>query len=539
MLSATRAPSSSTLPPYTDEEPPLVAVDMPSPAREADAEFGGLWERAKLEKALLRKLDARMSILVLIYIMNFVDRTNAAAARLRGFEADLGLQGQQFATLLSILYVGYICMQIPSNMFLNYTGKPSLYLPAAMSLWGGLTIATGFTRNFTGVLITRFFLGFVEAAFFPGALFLLSSWYRREELGLRMAIFYCGSLISNAFGGLIAAGILDTMDGKLGYAAWRWLFIIEGSVTIFVAICSIFILPDFPSNTQWLLPLERRLAEVRIAEDVGNFDNLGEKKSQIQGLRLAVGDWKVWWLAVNMAAFMIALSFFAYFPTLTATLGYSRTVTLLLCAPPWVFATAIAFINARHSDKVRERFFHVVVPVLFGILGLAIALSTMNTAARYIALFLMAQSNAGYVVFLSWVSNSIPNPPAKRAVALALINMVAQLGNVAGSYVFPGSWGPTYRKSYTICIVNFAVSIIMSLVFRRYLISINRRKDQNENLEDEDAMSGSGPSRNSVAGGVAVEGGVEQLGKAGRLKRLTNLDDAKDNMQPRDFRFVY
>ena len=80
---------------------------------------------------------------------------------------------------------------------------------------------TLFMFSFTGALLTRFFLGFIEAAFFPGALFLLSKWYKRDELGLRTALLYCGSLISNAFGSLIASGILDSMDGKLGRAAWR------------------------------------------------------------------------------------------------------------------------------------------------------------------------------------------------------------------------------------------------------------------------------------------------------------------------------
>ena len=76
-------------------------------------------------------------------------------------------------------------------------------------------------HSFVGALLTRFFLGFVEAAFFPGALFLLSKWYKRSELGVRTAVLSCGSLISNAFGSLIASGILDGMEGKLGHAAWR------------------------------------------------------------------------------------------------------------------------------------------------------------------------------------------------------------------------------------------------------------------------------------------------------------------------------
>ncbi|KDQ09012.1 hypothetical protein BOTBODRAFT_69396 [Botryobasidium botryosum FD-172 SS1] len=525
---------------YGDETTPLLAQDAPTMV-ERDAEFGGTIERAKLEKALLRKLDARMSILVLIYILNFIDRTNLATARLRGFESDLGLKGQQFASLLSILYAGYMLMQIPSNMYLNYTGRPSLYLPAAMILWGSLTLVMGFVHTFIGALLARFLLGFVEAAFFPGALFLISSWYRREELGLRMAILSCGSMISNAFGGLLAAGILDSMEGKLGYAAWRWLFFIEGTMTISVATCSIFILPDFPSNTRWLTPLERRLAEMRIAEDVGIAEEDG-KQSPMQGLKMAVTDWKVWWLALTFTSFVIGSSFSVYFPTLSATLGYSRTITLLLCAPPWAFATLVSFINARHSDKTRERFFHVAVPLTVGIIGLLVALATMNTAARYAALFLMAQSNAGSVVFLGWASNSIPNPPAKRAVALALINMVSQTGSIGGSYVYPTAWGPTYRKSYAICIASYSICILMSFIFRKHLISLNKRMDREDlgfgigagrlPVDDAEAVSA------RVAGSDEILDTVEhlpRLGRAGSSSQRKGTDVA----ERRGFRYVY
>ncbi|KAI0082456.1 MFS general substrate transporter [Panus rudis PR-1116 ss-1] len=450
-----------------------------------DEEFGGTERRKKLEKKLIRKLDLRMSILIIIYILNYIDRNNASAARLRGFEADLKLKGQEFNTLLSILYVGYILMQIPSNMFLNYIGKPSIYLPVCMIIWGTISCLTGITNNFIGALLTRFFLGFVEAAFFPGALFLLSKWYTRKELGVRTAMLSCGSLISNAFGSLIASGILSGMEGKRGHAAWRWLFYIEGALTIFVAICAIFILPDFPSTSRrWLSEEEVRLAEKRMTEDVGVGDETEtEGSGQTQGLIMAMTDWKVWWLAIALTSMVVSLSFNAFFPTLSATMGYDRTVTLLLCAPPWAFATIVAFAVTRHSDRVGERFYHIALPLLFGIVGFVIAVSTMNTAARYVSLFLMAQSYAGFITFLAWISNSIPRPPSKRAVALAFINAFSQLGNIAGSYVWPKEWDPTYRYSYAICISTNGLTILMCYVFKRHLESLNKKLEAKEEEE--------------------------------------------------------
>ncbi|KAB5592962.1 hypothetical protein CTheo_3597 [Ceratobasidium theobromae] len=477
-----------------DNTTPSASVSYMLASRDINAEFGGAEERKKAEKRLLRKIDARMSIMV-------IDRNNAAAARLRGFEEDLGLKGQEFATVLSIFYVGYILMQVPSNMFLNYIGRPSLYLPAAMILWGGISCLTGAAHNFVEALLARFFLGFVEAAFFPGALFVLSRWYRREELGLRIAILYCGSLSSNAFGGLLAAGILDGMEGKLGHAAWRWLFYIEGAITLAVAIMAIFILPDFPNNTRGFTPAERRLAELRMIEAWGEADHDSSTESPFHGFMLAIKDWKVWWLAVALTGQVVGLSFNVYFPTLTSTLGYNRTISLLLCAPPWGFAAIVAFIVSRHADKTGERFYHIAGTYTVGIIGFIISMITMNVAARYLSLFLvcyfqgvtrpkltflsyqMAQAYTGFIVFCSWCSNTLPHPPSKRATAIALINSFSQIGNVAGSYVWPSKWGKKYQQSYGICTACCVFTIVMCFVFRQHLIYLNRRLDEGHEVD--------------------------------------------------------
>ncbi|CAA7259721.1 unnamed protein product [Cyclocybe aegerita] len=454
-----------------------------------NVEEGFVENREELERSLIRKLDRRMSILVLIYILNYIDRNNASAARLRGFEEDLHLEGNQFATVLSVLYIGYIMMQIPSNMFLNYFGKPSVYLPACMVIWGGLSVCTGFTTTYFGALWIRFFLGFVEAAFFPGALFLISKWYTRHELSQRTALLTSGNLLSNAFGSLIASGILDGMDGVLGFTGWRWLFFVEGTVTILVAIWSMTILPDFPETSSgWLTPAEKSLAIRRMAEDVGHREDIPEQSmkgslGRWPGLYLAVTDLKVWWLAIALLFMCVSLSFHAYFPTLSATMGYGTTVSLLLCAPPWLFATAAALALSRDSDMVGERSKHITFSLSIGIVGFVMAMSTMNTGVRYVSLFLMAQTYAGFICFLAWASGSVSDTPAKRAVALALINCVSQLGNVIGSYVWPKSWGPTYNMSYTICVLMSSLSITLTMAFRVYLSWLNHNADKLEGEE--------------------------------------------------------
>ncbi|KAF4595991.1 Major facilitator superfamily transporter [Ophiocordyceps camponoti-floridani] len=435
--------------------------------------------RAEIEKRLRRKLDIRCSIFVLIYIMNYLDRQTISAARLRGLQDDLKLDNTQYATCLSILYVGYILMQVPSNMVINRIERPSLYISAAMVLWGLISTLSGLAHDFGSMVCTRFFLGFVEAAFLPGALLLLSKLYTRRELSTRNAILYCGNLISNAFSALVGAAVLSNMQGVLGHAAWRWLFFIEGGTTMVIAVAAAFILPDLPHNTRGLTPEERLVAQLRMTEDVGEADVDDEDQGVFGGLIMALSDVKVYVVMFTVTAYILGLSFNAFFPTLTGTLGFGYVPTLLMSSPPWVFACIVSVLVSRHSDATQEKFWHVVGPLTLGIVGFAISMSTLNVAARYVALFLQAASYAGYIIFYSWISSSFPRPPAKRAVAIALINGFSQLGNVAGSYVWDLK-EDGYRKSYGIVLAMFCVSIAGSCVFRRMLKRLNRELEAGE-----------------------------------------------------------
>lgn len=463
-----------------EQEQPLLDSNEPE---EAQFGFDEPGQREQLERQLVRKVDSRMSILILIYILNYIDRNNAAAARLRGFQTDLNLTDKQFATVLSILYVGYFMMQIPSNIYLNHAGRPSVYLPVCMVVWGGISMATGFANDYFSVLCARFLLGFVEAAFYPGAIFLISRWYKRSELSQRMALLSCGSLLSSAFGALIASGILDVMDGVLGFTAWRWLFFVEGGLTIAVALCSIPILPDFPeSPNSWLTPAEKALAIQRMAEDSGHDSHHPSRPtSLLSGLSLALHDPKVWWFTLGLTSVIISLSFTAYWPTLVAaTLGYGPTATLILCAPPWLVATCFTLAVSRHSDRHGERCFHIVFALLCGIVGFLISILFVNKFIRYLSMFLMTSSYAGFTCMLAWASGSASHPPEKRAVALAFINCISQLGNVLGSYNWPTAWGPSYSKSYLFCILASSIGITFSLRFRQYLVKLNTQQEAKE-----------------------------------------------------------
>lgn len=178
---------------------------------------------------LLRKIDLHLlPFLIVMYLLNFLDRSNLAQARQGSLESDLGMKGTDFNLATSIFFVGYLLMQLPSNMLITRV-QPRVYLSTAMVLWGVVSTCNAAAHSFGALVAIRFCLGFVEAPFFPGAIFLMSSWYTRAELVRRIAWFYSGNALANMFGGLLAAGILGNLDGDMGLASWRWLFIIVSS----------------------------------------------------------------------------------------------------------------------------------------------------------------------------------------------------------------------------------------------------------------------------------------------------------------------
>ncbi|KAF8624306.1 hypothetical protein AX15_005937 [Amanita polypyramis BW_CC] len=356
----------------------------------------GTEERRIAERRLVRKLDMRvLPTIILIYILNHIDRTGVTTARLKGMQKDLGITDVQYATVIAVLFVSYCPAQIPSNVILNWISRPSLYIGICGVLWGLTSALTGITRNFAGITVCRVFIGLPEAAFYPGSIYLLSRWYTKKELSFRSAILYIGSLTSNAFGALLAAGILTRMDGKRGIRAWRWLFFIEGAITIFVSLNSMWLLPDYPHNTRWISPMERRLAQARLADDVGEADRDNIEDSPLAGLKMAITDSKVQLFALMSLSQLLGLSFVQYFPTLTATFGYNTTISLLLAAPPWILASVVCCLNAWNADRTGDRFSHITAPMWGVVIGFIVALSTSSFGGRYASLFLMACGYAG------------------------------------------------------------------------------------------------------------------------------------------------
>ncbi|OBA23211.1 hypothetical protein METBIDRAFT_29735 [Metschnikowia bicuspidata var. bicuspidata NRRL YB-4993] len=434
-------------------------------------------ELEDMHRRITRKVDIRLiPMLVLLYILNYLDRNNIASARLGGLESDLGLQGNQYQICISILFVGYILMQIPANMFLNKYKKPSVFITCIMVSWGTVSTCTAAVQGFGGLLAIRLILGFVEAGFFGSALYILSCWYTRNQLSLRNSLLYSGSLLSGAFSGLIAAGIIENMDYVRGLRSWRWLFIIEGAITVGIAPLAYWVLPDMPQNSRMLSDLEKEVLLYKIRAEIGEDDSDSINTETYWGaFKLCISDIKVWACVGILSWLVAACGVTNFFPSIVETLNFSKVVTLCLTAPPYLLAVVSTFFWARHADKTGERFWHVVGPMVVSIISFIIAVATLNTGARYFAMVIMVPSlYCSFTTILSWMSNSCPRPPLKRAIALSLMNCLSNSASIWNAYLYSSSSAPRYTTAFICNIVFLALAILCAIALRWRLHVLNK-----------------------------------------------------------------
>lgn len=365
-------------------------------------------------------------------------------------------------------------MQIPSNMLMSSKKvRPSLYMSICMASWAIVSACTALTKNYTSLVLVRFFLGVTEAPFYPGALFLLSLFYTRKEIALRISILYSGNIIATAVAGLIAAATFATLDKNLGLKGWQWLFIIEGAATFGVAGLGIFMLPDHPLTTSWLTPEERQLAHNRIQKDTVNSE---ESKGALAGLKQAMCDPRVFLLAFMQNMHLSACSFNNFFPTVIGSLGFNSTITLVLTCPPYIVSGISCVIIGITSGRYNERTWHITISMGVAVVGFVISCVTLNTGARYVSCFLFASgAYAVNSVILGWVSATLGQTPEKKAASLGFINVVANASYIYTAYLYPKSDGPRYLTGMASNAAFGFATVASSWVLRWWLKSTNRK----------------------------------------------------------------
>ncbi|KAF6832030.1 MFS transporter [Colletotrichum plurivorum] len=443
-------------------------------------EFGAHAKTDPNEIALVKKLDAYIiPILWLMYLFNFLDRNAIINARLNHLEEDLGLVGTQYNTCVSILFVGYICGQIPSNMILNRV-RPSWYMAGFCMAWSIVSLLTFKVTSYEGMIACRFFLGITEAPFYPGALYIISMFYTRKEIATRMSLFYTGNMLASSFSGLIAAGIFAGLDGSMADLPSR-LFIIQGALSIAVAVAALFMLPDHPLTTRWLTPEQRQLAHNRIYIDT---TDRRESTSVWVGLREACLDWRTWAFCLMYHLHLAATGFQNFLPTVMQTLGYSVTVTLALTCPPYILAAVVGILVSWTSGRYNERTWHITIMKTIVIGGFIVAVATLNIAARLVGIVFFVGASFGINnIILGWVSSTLGQTNEKKAVAIAMCNTLGSVASIYTPYLWPSTDSPRYLKAWMAGIA-FSIGVIVIAWWLRISLQRRNKKTREEHPEE-------------------------------------------------------
>lgn len=188
-------------------------------------------------------------------------RLTSGNAAIGGMTTDLNFPSNGLSLAVSIFYVTYVIFETPATMLLR-TLRPSRLIPAIVLIWGGISIGNGYAQSFGAVIACRLILGLCEAAFSPCIILYMTTFYRREELGLRICYLYMTIATSGVIGGLLATGLLK-MDGLRGLAGWRWLYILEGALTMLVGLVFFFLIADTYEDARYLTEEDKAICRLR------------------------------------------------------------------------------------------------------------------------------------------------------------------------------------------------------------------------------------------------------------------------------------
>lgn len=357
---------------------------------------------------------------------------------------------------------------------------PARALPVMMFTFGSMTLLTAAAKNFSGVFALRWFLGMAEAAFFPMVIYYLTTFYRRGELARRLAIFYAASNIANAFSGLLAFGVFHIKTNKM--FVWRYLFIIEGSLTVSFAIFAWFYLPKSAAEARFLNQEERDLAFHRIQVDSSSV--VAEKFNLKDSLKIFLQPTTYGFLGIEICLGVPLQSVALFLPQIVSRLvtNHDAVKINLYTVAPNITGAVMLLVLAFISDATRLRFPFIVLGYAFTFTGFIIyaAISDVeaNLRVAYFATFMMCWGTSAPSVLLStWYNNNI----AHEGRRVTLTSVGVPLANVMGlvaSNIFRDEDAPKYTPALITAASFGAAGALITATLGLYMIWDNRRRDK-------------------------------------------------------------
>lgn len=387
-----------------------------------------------LRARTLRKVIIRIVPFVMaLYFVNYLDRTNLGIAK-TDLSADLQLTSTMFGLASGIFFIGYVLVEVPSNLALERFGARRWLARIAVS-WGIVAVAIGFAPNAPTLLVLRFLLGVAEAGLFPGVIFYLSRWFPVEYRARIIAMFMMASPIAAAIGTPLAAWLIQSGDGVFGLAGWRFMMVCVGLPAIVLGVICWFYLTDLPKDAHWLAADERQWL----------IDVLAEEERHVSRhfdfpLRRTLTSPRIWALAVvyfGIAYGLYALAFFL--PSIIT--GFKKTFGVhlsivqvgLITAIPYTFAAVAMFLWSRHADRTQEHVWHVAIPMGLGGLAIPVALYLDSPILVMIPVIVTAMGVFSAIPSF-WALPSRFLTGAAAAGGIGLVNSIGNLGGFAAPY---------------------------------------------------------------------------------------------------------
>ncbi len=383
-----------------------------------------------LEKRTVSRVFWRlMPFLGLLYIVAFLDRVNVGYAAL-SMNKDLGFSSAIYGLGAGIFFIGYFIMEVPGNLIMTKVGA-RIWIARILITWGIISALTAWVSTPTQFYIVRFFLGVAEASFFPGIIYYLSTWCRSQDQAKAVAFFMMSLPICNVVGAPVSTYILGIT--WIGWAGWKWLFILEALPAVILGIVTPYYLTNKPEDATWLRDDERAWLVNALA--VERAAKLERKKYT---LMQAFGDRDV--LILSGIYFTWVCGFYGvtmFLPTLVKALSATLTNQMVgfLVMVPYIFAFFAMYFVGRHSDKTGERRYHTIAGMLTGAVGLlgSVFLADISIAVSMIFFTIAVMGHySSFGPFWAIPSSFLTTTAA--AGAIAMINSIGNLGGFVGPY---------------------------------------------------------------------------------------------------------
>jgi MFS family permease len=321
------------------------------------------------ESRVFKKVAWRLlPILTVAYVFNYLDRNNIGFAALT-MNREIGLTATAFGRGAGMLFVGYCFLEVPSNMILYRVGARR-WLARIMISWGLISAATIFVTGAWSFYLLRFLLGAAEAGFFPGVAFYLGHWFPAEYRTRVIAWFMVAIPISSVVGGTLSGALLQ-MNGMLGLAGWKWLFILEGLPVTLLGVAVLFMLTERPQDATWLTEEERQIIRARVAGEV--------KHNEVRQLLPALADPRVLILAAVQFGFLVgSYGVGIWLPQIIKVGQLSDFEVGLVTSGVYALASIAMILWAYHVDRGGNKVVNLALACLLSGVGLVGAILATN-----------------------------------------------------------------------------------------------------------------------------------------------------------------